>query len=57
MYVACKEALQRKPQQGSVGEGEKGELLFSPISNPLTTTCKCKSSDGKKILDSHSAHK
>ena len=40
MYVACKEALHRKPQQGSVGEGEKGELLFSSISNPLTATWK-----------------
>ena len=52
MYVACKEALQRKPQQGSVGEGEKGELLFSSISNPLTATCKInvRAVMGKKFL-------
>ena len=57
VLVAYKKALQRKPQQGSVGEGGKEELLFLPISNPLTATCKCKSSDGQKIPDSHFVHK
>ena len=57
VHVACKEALQRKPKEEGVGEPEKGELLFSPVSNPLTRTCECKTSDGKKIPDSHFVHK
>ena len=46
VHVACKEALQRKPKEEGVGEPEKEELLFSPVFNPLTRTCKCKTSDG-----------